>query len=106
MSRKGDRRNQIISTQSSAERKTRKFVHFRGTRDRKNSLLDKNYAWNEGKWDDHDKSKVLLVMIKAYHVHLLQEQYLDDHDSGSVGDTGRSRPSDEGEGGGGIQTLR
>ena len=38
-------------------------------------------------------------MIKAYHVHLLQEQYLDDHDSGSVGDTGRSRPSDEGEGG-------
>ena len=39
-------------------------------------------------------------MIKAYHVHLLQEQYLDDHDSGSVGDTGRSRPSDEGEGGG------
>ena len=100
MSRKGDRRNQIISTQSSAKRKTRKFVHFRGTRDRKNSLLDKNHAWNEGKWDDHDKSKVLLVMIKAYHVHLLQEQYLDDHDSGSVGDTGRSRPSDEGEGGG------
>lgn len=57
MSRKGDRRNQIISTQSSAKGKTRKFVHFRGTRDRKNSLLDKNYAWNEGKWDDHDKSK-------------------------------------------------
>ena len=44
-------------------------------------------------------------MIKAYHVHLLQEQYLDDHDSGSVGDTGRSRPTDEGEGGD-IQTLR
>ena len=57
MSRKGGRRNQIISTQSSAKGKTRKFVHFRCTRDRKNSLLDKNHAWNEGKWNDHDKSK-------------------------------------------------
>ena len=44
------------------------------------------------------------MLIKAYHVHLLQDQYLDGHDSGSVGDSSGDRPSDGG--GAVIQTLR
>ena len=42
-----------------------------------------------------------MLNIKAYHVHLLQDQYLDGHDSGSVGDNSGARPSDEGGRGGG-----
>ena len=41
-----------------------------------------------------------MTMIKAKSL-IVDDQYLDDHDSDSVGDSGRSRPSDEGGGGGG-----
>ena len=48
-----------------------------------------------------------MTMIKAKSL-IVDDQYLDDHDSDSVGDSGRSRPSDEGGRGGVvvIQTLR
>ena len=41
-----------------------------------------------------------MTMIKAKSL-IVNDQYLDDHDSDSVGDSGRSRPSDEGGRGGG-----
>ena len=40
-----------------------------------------------------------MTMIKAKSL-IVDDQYLDDHDSDSVGDSGRSRPSDEGGRGG------
>ena len=46
-----------------------------------------------------------MTMIKAKSL-IVDDQYLDDHDSDIVGDSGRSRPSDEGgrRGGGGGHT--
>ena len=46
-----------------------------------------------------------MTMIKAKSL-IVDDQYLDDHDSDSVGDSGRSRPSDEGGRGGGWWSSR